>query len=155
MQLHTYAGFGISSHKPAAVNSRLGVDVTRSCISQSFISRSIIYTILTLYQILHMTHVFEWKYKMPIRLVHYQLLRKLLSSLLVWTIAILETLCMYVICLSVSKSEENTIMKKAFGNIKNIKHNRMCWQDGRLFEDKEDWVVDSCTNCTCQVKYMG
>lgn len=92
---------------------------------------------------------------MPIRFVHYQLLRKLLSSLLVWTIAILETLCTYVICLSVSKSEENTIMKKAFGNIKNIKHNRMCWQDGRLFEDKEDWVVDSCTNCTCQVKDMG
>uniref|UniRef100_A0A8C6KQZ6 Thrombospondin-2 n=1 Tax=Nothobranchius furzeri TaxID=105023 RepID=A0A8C6KQZ6_NOTFU len=26
----------------------------------------------------------------------------------------------------------------------------MCWQDGRLFEDKEDWVVDSCTKCTCQ-----
>uniref|UniRef100_A0A8C1RHR1 Thrombospondin 2a n=1 Tax=Cyprinus carpio TaxID=7962 RepID=A0A8C1RHR1_CYPCA len=33
---------------------------------------------------------------------------------------------------------------------KNIKDKRMCWQDGRLFEDKEDWVVDSCTKCTCQ-----
>uniref|UniRef100_A0A8C5CPH8 Thrombospondin 2a n=1 Tax=Gadus morhua TaxID=8049 RepID=A0A8C5CPH8_GADMO len=26
----------------------------------------------------------------------------------------------------------------------------LCWQDGRLFEDKEDWIVDSCTKCTCQ-----
>lgn len=26
----------------------------------------------------------------------------------------------------------------------------MCWQDGRMFEDKEDWIVDSCTKCTCQ-----
>uniref|UniRef100_A0A8C1ZGB0 Thrombospondin 2a n=1 Tax=Cyprinus carpio TaxID=7962 RepID=A0A8C1ZGB0_CYPCA len=34
--------------------------------------------------------------------------------------------------------------------INNIKDKRMCWQDGRLFEDKEDWVVDSCTKCTCQ-----
>uniref|UniRef100_A0AAR2KUN9 Thrombospondin-2 n=1 Tax=Pygocentrus nattereri TaxID=42514 RepID=A0AAR2KUN9_PYGNA len=32
-----------------------------------------------------------------------------------------------------------------------VSHNKhMCWQDGRLFEDKEDWVVDSCTKCTCQ-----
>uniref|UniRef100_A0A6Q2Y9S5 Thrombospondin-2 n=1 Tax=Esox lucius TaxID=8010 RepID=A0A6Q2Y9S5_ESOLU len=30
------------------------------------------------------------------------------------------------------------------------KEKHMCWQDGRLFEDKEDWVVDSCTTCTCQ-----
>uniref|UniRef100_A0A8C8K0F8 Thrombospondin-2 n=1 Tax=Oncorhynchus tshawytscha TaxID=74940 RepID=A0A8C8K0F8_ONCTS len=32
----------------------------------------------------------------------------------------------------------------------NSKEKHMCWQDGRLFEDKEDWVVDSCTTCTCQ-----
>lgn len=55
-------------------------------------------------------------------------------------------------CFSVTQSEENTVMKKALSNIKNIKHNRMCWQDGRLFENKEDWVVDSCTKCTCQVE---
>ncbi len=42
-------------------------------------------------------------------------------------------------------------MKEVLGNMKNIKDKRMCWQDGRLFEDKEDWVVDSCTKCTCQV----
>uniref|UniRef100_A0AAY4F0B6 Thrombospondin 2a n=1 Tax=Denticeps clupeoides TaxID=299321 RepID=A0AAY4F0B6_9TELE len=24
-------------------------------------------------------------------------------------------------------------------------------KNGRLFEDKEDWIVDSCTKCTCQV----
>uniref|UniRef100_A0A8C2KT13 Thrombospondin-2 n=1 Tax=Cyprinus carpio TaxID=7962 RepID=A0A8C2KT13_CYPCA len=47
-------------------------------------------------------------------------------------------------------TEENTVMKEVLGNMKNIKDKRMCWQDGRLFEDKEDWVVDSCTKCTCQ-----
>ncbi|KAF5902294.1 thrombospondin-2 isoform X1, partial [Clarias magur] len=47
-------------------------------------------------------------------------------------------------------NEENELLKKTLGNIKDIKHNHMCWQDGRLFEDKEDWVVDSCTKCTCQ-----
>lgn len=35
--------------------------------------------------------------------------------------------------------------------MKNTKEKNMCWQDGRLFDDKEDWVVDSCTKCTCQV----
>lgn len=42
-------------------------------------------------------------------------------------------------------------MKDALGKMKNSKEKHMCWQDGRLFEDKEDWVVDSCTTCTCQV----
>uniref|UniRef100_A0A8C5C805 Thrombospondin 2a n=1 Tax=Gadus morhua TaxID=8049 RepID=A0A8C5C805_GADMO len=32
------------------------------------------------------------------------------------------------------------------------KEKNLCWQDGRLFEDKEDWIVDSCTKCTCQVE---
>uniref|UniRef100_A0AAR2J5N1 Thrombospondin 2a n=1 Tax=Pygocentrus nattereri TaxID=42514 RepID=A0AAR2J5N1_PYGNA len=49
-------------------------------------------------------------------------------------------------------TEENLVMKEALGNMKNIKDKHMCWQDGRLFEDKEDWVVDSCTKCTCQNK---
>uniref|UniRef100_A0A4W4F0W9 Thrombospondin 2a n=1 Tax=Electrophorus electricus TaxID=8005 RepID=A0A4W4F0W9_ELEEL len=47
-------------------------------------------------------------------------------------------------------TEENTVMKQALGNMKNVKDKHMCWQDGRLFEDQEDWVVDSCTKCTCQ-----
>ncbi|KAM3863184.1 thrombospondin-2 [Diretmus argenteus] len=47
-------------------------------------------------------------------------------------------------------TEENTVMKEALGRMKNSKEKNMCWQDGRLFEDKEDWVVDSCTKCTCQ-----
>lgn len=47
--------------------------------------------------------------------------------------------------------EENTLMKEALGKMKNSKEKNMCWQDGRLFEDKEDWIVDSCTKCTCQV----
>lgn len=42
-------------------------------------------------------------------------------------------------------------MKEALGKMKNSKEKNMCWQDGRLFEDKEDWIVDSCTKCTCQV----
>uniref|UniRef100_A0A671L0I7 Thrombospondin-2-like n=1 Tax=Sinocyclocheilus anshuiensis TaxID=1608454 RepID=A0A671L0I7_9TELE len=32
----------------------------------------------------------------------------------------------------------------------NLSEQTMCWQDGRMFEDKEDWIVDSCTKCTCQ-----
>ncbi|KPP68627.1 thrombospondin-2-like, partial [Scleropages formosus] len=47
-------------------------------------------------------------------------------------------------------TEENTIMRETLGKIKNSKEKHMCWQDGRLFEDKEDWIVDSCTKCTCQ-----
>ncbi|XP_031691030.1 thrombospondin-2-like isoform X1 [Oncorhynchus kisutch] len=47
-------------------------------------------------------------------------------------------------------TEENTVMKDTLGKIKNSKEKHMCWQDGRMFEDKEDWVVDSCTTCTCQ-----
>lgn len=42
-------------------------------------------------------------------------------------------------------------MKDTLGRMKNSKEKNMCWQDGRLFDDKEDWVVDSCTKCTCQV----
>lgn len=42
-------------------------------------------------------------------------------------------------------------MKEVLGMMKNSKEKNMCWQDGRLFDDKEDWVVDSCTKCTCQV----
>lgn len=42
-------------------------------------------------------------------------------------------------------------MKEALGKMKSWKEKNMCWQDGRLFEDKEDWIVDSCTKCTCQV----
>lgn len=56
------------------------------------------------------------------------------------------------ICLSLYvKTEENTVMKEALGKMKKPKEKNMCWQDGRLFDDKEDWVVDSCTKCTCQV----
>ncbi|AWP14148.1 putative thrombospondin-2 [Scophthalmus maximus] len=47
-------------------------------------------------------------------------------------------------------TEENTLMKEALGRMRNTKEKNMCWQDGRLFDDKEDWVVDSCTKCTCQ-----
>lgn len=50
------------------------------------------------------------------------------------------------------QTEENTLMKEALGKMKNSKEKNMCWQDGRLFEDKEDWIVDSCTKCTCQVE---
>lgn len=62
---------------------------------------------------------------------------KIPFSLQVWTFSI--------------QTEENTLMKEALGKMKNSKEKNMCWQDGRLFEDKEDWIVDSCTKCTCQV----
>lgn len=54
-------------------------------------------------------------------------------------------------CLLFVQTEENTLMKEVLGKMKNSKEKNMCWQDGRLFEDKEAWVVDSCTKCTCQV----
>lgn len=41
-------------------------------------------------------------------------------------------------------------MKEALNKMQNPSEQSMCWQDGRLFEDKEDWIVDSCTKCTCQ-----
>uniref|UniRef100_A0A672L0Y3 Thrombospondin-2-like n=1 Tax=Sinocyclocheilus grahami TaxID=75366 RepID=A0A672L0Y3_SINGR len=34
--------------------------------------------------------------------------------------------------------------------MQSLSEQTMCWQDGRMFEDKEDWIVDSCTKCTCQ-----
>uniref|UniRef100_A0A8C5BHZ4 Thrombospondin 2a n=1 Tax=Gadus morhua TaxID=8049 RepID=A0A8C5BHZ4_GADMO len=49
-------------------------------------------------------------------------------------------------------TEENTLMKEALVRMKDTKEKNLCWQDGRLFEDKEDWIVDSCTKCTCQVE---
>lgn len=58
---------------------------------------------------------------------------------------------LFQICLLFVQTEENTVMKEALGRMKNSKEKNMCWQDGRLFDDKEDWVVDSCTKCTCQV----
>ena len=59
--------------------------------------------------------------------------------------------CKSLFLLLCAQTEENTLMKEALGRIKNPKEKNMCWQDGRLFDDKEDWVVDSCTKCTCQV----
>ncbi|KAI1887191.1 hypothetical protein AGOR_G00203610 [Albula goreensis] len=47
-------------------------------------------------------------------------------------------------------TEENNVMREALSKMKNPKEQQMCWQDGRLFEDKEEWIVDSCTKCTCQ-----
>ncbi|RXM34409.1 Thrombospondin-2 [Acipenser ruthenus] len=46
-------------------------------------------------------------------------------------------------------SEENEILRVMLETNKNISEKDMCWQDGRLFEDNEDWIVDSCTKCTC------
>lgn len=30
-----------------------------------------------------------------------------------------------------------------------------CVQDGRVYEQGEDWEVDSCTSCTCQVSVIN
>uniref|UniRef100_A0A673N848 Thrombospondin-2-like n=1 Tax=Sinocyclocheilus rhinocerous TaxID=307959 RepID=A0A673N848_9TELE len=45
---------------------------------------------------------------------------------------------------------ENTAMKEALNKMQSLSEQTMCWQDGRMFEDKEDWIVDSCTKCTCK-----
>uniref|UniRef100_F7C8Z2 Thrombospondin-2 n=1 Tax=Xenopus tropicalis TaxID=8364 RepID=F7C8Z2_XENTR len=47
-------------------------------------------------------------------------------------------------------SEENQVLWELIGPNKTLKNQSMCWQDGRLFADNEDWIVDSCTKCTCQ-----
>ncbi|KAM4771495.1 thrombospondin-2 [Rhinophrynus dorsalis] len=47
-------------------------------------------------------------------------------------------------------SEENQVLWELIGPNKTLKNQTMCWQDGRLFADNEDWIVDSCTKCTCQ-----
>ncbi|XP_033872721.2 thrombospondin-2-like isoform X1 [Acipenser ruthenus] len=46
-------------------------------------------------------------------------------------------------------SEENEILRVMLETNKNLSEKGMCWQDGRSFEDSEDWIVDSCTKCTC------
>uniref|UniRef100_A0A671N570 Thrombospondin-2-like n=1 Tax=Sinocyclocheilus anshuiensis TaxID=1608454 RepID=A0A671N570_9TELE len=48
------------------------------------------------------------------------------------------------------RREENMAMKEALNKMQSLSEQTMCWQDGRMFEDKEDWIVDSCTKCTCQ-----
>ncbi|OCT77930.1 thrombospondin-2 [Xenopus laevis] len=47
-------------------------------------------------------------------------------------------------------SEENQVLWELIGPNKTLKNQSMCLQDGRLFADNEDWIVDSCTKCTCQ-----
>uniref|UniRef100_A0A8C2FKQ6 Thrombospondin 2b n=1 Tax=Cyprinus carpio TaxID=7962 RepID=A0A8C2FKQ6_CYPCA len=44
----------------------------------------------------------------------------------------------------------NPAMKEALNKMQSLSEQTICWQDGRMFEDKEDWIVDSCTKCTCQ-----
>uniref|UniRef100_A0A8C9SBI3 Thrombospondin 2 n=1 Tax=Scleropages formosus TaxID=113540 RepID=A0A8C9SBI3_SCLFO len=49
----------------------------------------------------------------------------------------------------VVSTDENTAMKETLAKMK-MSEQQVCWHDGRLFEDKEDWVVDTCTMCTCK-----
>uniref|UniRef100_A0AAR2L2S8 Thrombospondin 2a n=1 Tax=Pygocentrus nattereri TaxID=42514 RepID=A0AAR2L2S8_PYGNA len=42
------------------------------------------------------------------------------------------------------------LQKVALNKMQDPVEQSMCWQDGRMFENKEDWIVDSCTKCTCQ-----
>lgn len=48
------------------------------------------------------------------------------------------------------QTEENTAMREALNKMQDPVQQSICWHDGRLFENKEDWIVDSCTKCTCQ-----
>lgn len=41
-------------------------------------------------------------------------------------------------------------MREALNKMQDPVQQSICWHDGRLFENKEDWIVDSCTKCTCQ-----
>ena len=55
------------------------------------------------------------------------------------------------VCAHAPQNEENTAMKETLKRMKTSKEKQVCWQDGRMFEDKEDWVVDSCMSCSCRV----
>lgn len=44
-------------------------------------------------------------------------------------------------------------MWELIGPNKTLKNQSVCWQDGRVFADNESWIVDSCTKCTCQVRF--
>lgn len=45
-------------------------------------------------------------------------------------------------------------MWELIGPNKTLKNQSVCWQDGRVFADNESWIVDSCTKCTCQVRFL-
>ncbi|XP_077203187.1 thrombospondin-2 [Paroedura picta] len=47
-------------------------------------------------------------------------------------------------------SKDNEIMWELLGPNKTLKNQTACWQDGREFANNAQWVVDSCTKCTCQ-----
>lgn len=47
-----------------------------------------------------------------------------------------------------SSSDDNDLDRDRDGEI-------WCVQDGRVYEQGEDWEVDSCTSCTCQVSVIN
>ncbi|GCB71516.1 hypothetical protein scyTo_0005966 [Scyliorhinus torazame] len=50
----------------------------------------------------------------------------------------------------VKVTEENAIIRDTLdATIKKMPPGQ-CWHGGRLFDNKEEWTVDSCTKCTCQ-----
>lgn len=48
--------------------------------------------------------------------------------------------------LSFLQSEDSTLLK----NQMNI-HSGICFHNGIVYKDKDEWTVDGCTECTCQV----
>lgn len=51
--------------------------------------------------------------------------------------------------LSFPQSEESTVLK----NKMNIQHG-ICIHNGIVYKDKDEWTVDGCTECTCQVSVI-
>ncbi|XP_043551316.1 thrombospondin-2-like [Chiloscyllium plagiosum] len=50
----------------------------------------------------------------------------------------------------VKVTEENVIIRDILDDtLKNVRPGQ-CWHSGRLFDNEEEWTVDSCTKCTCQ-----
>ncbi|KAJ6664621.1 hypothetical protein lerEdw1_006194 [Lerista edwardsae] len=48
-------------------------------------------------------------------------------------------------------SAENEKIMELLGPNTTLKNYSACWQDGREFENHAQWVVDSCTKCSCQL----
>ncbi|XP_072121928.1 thrombospondin-2-like [Mobula birostris] len=50
----------------------------------------------------------------------------------------------------VKVTEENVIIRDILEeSLKKVRPGQ-CWHSGRLFDNNEEWTVDSCTKCTCQ-----
>lgn len=54
---------------------------------------------------------------------------------------------------STFQSNDNRFLWELIGGPPKTRNMSACLQDGRFFAENETWVVDSCTKCTCKVRW--